>query len=133
MSFWIFLRSGETNTWRSRFHTGNNVEENAPTLKLWPTDNRLHLIVSTKSNWAENVDSVGELTLRAWTHVTVVVTARSESIYLNGISDVRRALTDGIQFNQGPLYFGKDPWNQGVVAYIDTFRYFTYALDGKEG
>ena len=87
--------------------------------------------MSTKSNWAENLDSIGELTLRTWSHITVVVTARSSSIYLNGILDAKKTLTDGLLFNKGPLHLGRDPWDQGIVAYLDTFRYFSYALDGK--
>lgn len=112
------------------FHTGSSVQENAPTVQLWPTDNRVHLKVSTKKQWAENVDSTGEVPLRSWTHVAAVVTARSESIYMNGILDGRKALSDGILHNKGPLYLGRDPWDQGVSAYLDTFRYFSYALDG---
>lgn len=60
-----------------------------------------------------------------------MVTARSSSIYLNGILDAKKTLTDGLLFNKGPLHLGRDPWDQGIVAYLDTFRYFSYALDGK--
>ena len=49
---------------------------------------------------------------------------------MNGILDGRKALSDGILHNKGPLYLGRDPWDQGVSAYLDTFRYFSYALDG---
>jgi Concanavalin A-like lectin/glucanases superfamily len=127
-AFWLFVVDADQMGWKVIMHKGDNVNENSPTIFLYPDDNRLHLRFATEDNFATSVDSNGELLEGAWTHVAVVFSTTSVSIYINGQLDTQSTTDTSIIFNDGPIYFGGDPWQNGIECFVDDFRIYSTML-----
>lgn len=127
-AFWLFLVDVDQTGWKVIMHKGDDVNDNSPTIFLYPDDNRLHVRFATEDNFASSADSNGELHVGSWTHVAVVFSSTSISIYLNGQLDSSSTTDSSIIFSTGPIYMGGDPWQNGIEGYVDDFRIYSTML-----
>ncbi len=127
VAFWMRLDQGFTGNWRSVMHKGN-VGLTDRTLALWmtPTDNRLLY------NGVAYTYSTTALTVGQWTHVAYVKSGNNISLYLNGILDASATLSAATVGDNGPLYLGKDPWNDGTKEALDDVQIYNWALNATD-
>lgn len=131
VSFWIYLLSEPTETFRIVFRKGDKQKDLTPTLMLLPDSNKLHALVSSTDESKNGVDSFTAIPLRRWTHVAVVLRYTQLSIFINGVKDAEATLTGDILFNTGAWYVGKDLFLPGTGMYLDNFKIYNAALDEK--
>jgi len=128
LSFWIYLLQDSVGVWRTIIHKGNKYTETTPTVQLWPNENRLHVRVSTDTNWNDGIDSNGALMMGRWSHVAVIVTNQLIQLFLNGQLDNQAILESPVALNNGPFHVGGDPWHPGVGMFIDDIRFYDAAI-----
>ena len=131
VAFWV-KPTGTTGGWRPLFHKGSSDSERGPGLWLNPGDNRIHFRVSTTAGWNEGTDTVSSLPDGAWSHVACVKAGNKWRCYINGVLDTEFTLSAGTTGNNGPVYFGDDPWYGGSSTSIDDVRIYTGALTTAE-
>jgi len=129
ISFWIYLLTDSTESWRVVFRKGDGEHDLTPTLLLFPDSRKLHARVSTTDPARNGLDSVGSIPLRRWTHVAVVVNYNVLSIFLNGVKDNQGLLTGQVIPNSGAWYLGKDKFLPGTGMYMDNFKIYDFAMD----
>lgn len=131
ISFWIYLLEDSTDNWRTIINKGNNIQELTPTIMLWPKERRLHIRASTEMFWNEGIESIGIINLKQWTFITVIFSGQMVQLYINGILDNQKILKGKIIINEGEFHIGKDPWHEGVKAYIDEIKIYNTAIKSK--
>lgn len=131
VAFWV-KPNGTTGGWRPLFHKGNSDTERGPGLWLNPGNNRIHFRISTTAAWNEGTDSVASLPDNTWSHVACVKAGNKWRCYINGVLDTEYTLSAGTVGNNGPVYFGDDPWYSGTNSSLDDVRIYTGALTNAE-
>jgi hypothetical protein len=128
VAFWIRVGADGTGAWRAVMHRGAVDAERTFAIWLQPTDNRLHVRVSTTASGNEGVDGTSPLTLGTWTHVVVTKTGRRLNVYLDGRLDSTAALSAPGVGNDGPLRIGSDPFFTGFAGSIAALEVLTEAV-----
>lgn len=133
LSMWLFLLEDSNGNWRTLVHKGSRDSERTPTLMLEPNARGLELIVSTTNTGSpggERVFSNSILPLNQWIHVAAVIEDRNLRLFINGILDAENTTVGEVILNEGPIYFGNDPWRVmgGAQAFIDDIRLFSNVL-----
>jgi len=129
ISFWIYLLTEPSESWRIVFRKGDNQADLTPTLMLFPDSNKLHTRVSSTDPSKNGIDSVTSIPLRRWTHVAVTLNYNVMAIFINGVKDNEGMLTGEVQLNSGSWYVGKDLFLPGTGMFLDNFKIYNTALD----
>ncbi len=127
VAFWV-KPVAATSDWRPLFHKGSADMERGPGLWLNPGSNRVHFKVSTTANSNEGTDSVANLPMNGWSHIACVKAGDRWRLYVNAVLDTEYALSAATTGNNGPLYFGDDPWYGRSNVYLDDVRAYNRAL-----
>ncbi len=132
VSYWLRLQAGFTGSWRNIMHKG--ATDSQRTFAMWmnPSNNKIHYRISTTSSWNEGADSVGQVPVNQWVHVTYAKVGNKLRLYFNGVMDSEVTLAGASVANSGPLYLGKDPWYNGTNCRLDDVRVYTRVLTISE-
>jgi hypothetical protein len=153
-SFWIYLNSDDNkvknnNTWtnyrykewKSIFYRGNAIDNSGdlstliqyPGFWLTPVTNNLVIVFQT-NNYVERIELLN-IPLNTWTQISVVVQAKSVSVYLNGLLDRTLNLYQNITIMNGyNLYIANDKLastkksQSGFPGFLAELIYYNYAL-----
>jgi len=129
VSFWIYLLSEPSETFRIVFRKGDGQKDLTPTLMLLPDSNKLHALVSSTDESKNGVDSFTAIPLRRWTHVAVVLRYTQLSIFINGVKDAEGMISGDVLLNTGYWYIGKDLFLPGTGMYLDNLKIQSKAMD----
>lgn len=129
VSFWIYLLSEPTETFRIVFRKGDGQKDLTPTVMLLPDSNKLHALVSSTDESKTGVDSYTTIPLRRWTHVAVVLRYTQLSIFINGVKDAEGLISGDVLLNTGSWYIGKDNFLPGTGMFFDNLKIYSRALD----
>jgi len=129
VSFWMYLLTDSTESWRVVFRKGDGEHDLTPTLLLFPDSRKLHARVSTTDPSKNGLDSTASIPLRRWTHVAVTLNYNILTIFVNGVKDAEGLLTGQVVLNQGAWYLGKDKYLPGTGMYLDNFKVYSYPMD----
>jgi len=132
VSFWIYLTSDATDSWRVIFRKGDTQQDLTPTLLLFPDSRKVHVRLTTSDPSKNGLDSITAIPLRRWTHVAVVVNYNVISLFINGIKDNEGMITGQVVLNTGNLHVGKDTFLPGTGMYLDDFKVYAVAKDEKD-
>jgi concanavalin A-like lectin/glucanase superfamily protein len=132
VSYWLYLKAGYTGNWRNLMHKGNSDYDRTFGMWMLPSDNRMHFTIGTTANWNEYGFSTAQVPLNQWVHVAYVKAGNQLQLYLNGALDSAITLAGTSVNNNGPIYFGKDPWYQGVDCDLDDIRIYSRALSASD-
>jgi len=81
------------------------------------------------------VSSRGRVGPRRWTHVTMIRSSRTLSLFLHGILDHTEQSSGGVQEPTSPIWIGKIPWADKkcrIPFYIDDLRIYDRVLNRNE-
>jgi len=81
------------------------------------------------------VSSRGRVGSHRWTHVAVVRSSRTLSVFLHGVLDSREQARGGVQEPDSPIWIGRVPWSDAkchVPFYIDDLRIYARTLRRHE-
>jgi len=129
VSFWIYLLTDATDSWRVIFRKGDATEDLTPTLLLFPDSRKIHARLSTTDPSKHGLDSITAIPLRRWTHVAMVLNQNVVSLFINGVKDNEGMLSGTVQLNTGAMHVGKDPFLPGTGMFLDSFKIHSTALD----
>jgi len=129
VSFWMYLLSDSTDSWRVVFRKGDEATDLTPTLLLFPDSRKLHIRLSTTDEAKHGLDSMTAVPLRRWTHVAVTLHYNVIAIYINGIKDNEGIVTGEVIRNTGSWYLGKDNFLPGTSMFMDNFKVIGKALE----
>jgi len=129
VSFWMYLLTDSTDSWRVVFRKGDGEHDLTPTLLMFPDSRKLHARVSTTDPSKNGLDSIASIPLRRWTHVAIVLNYNVLTIFVNGIKDNEGLLTGQVVLNQGSWYLGKDLYLPGTGMYMDNFKVYDFSMD----
>ena len=93
VAFWINVAADGTGAWRAVMHRGAVDAERTFAIWLRPSDNGLHVRVSTAANGNEGIDGTSPLTVGNWTHVVVTKAGDRLNVYYDGRLDSTVALS----------------------------------------
>ena len=143
-SVWIFVDdfTYKENEYKHVFHKGNlqpsppggedaglSTPNNAPGLYITPNTNGLLVIMNTFGPVKEEVE-IQDLPLNKWVNVIIRLSnQRQLDIYINGVLTERKILSDVARQNYGNVYVAA---NGGFDGYIDSLRYFNWAIGVNE-
>lgn len=130
VSFWFRLEQTATGSFRVIMHKGNNTYQRTFGLWMHPNTNHIIYAISTNQTWGTGSVSSTPLKLNEWHHIAYVKTGSQLRLYLDGSFDKESATTlhGTVVANDGPIYFGKDPWHPGITGKLDDIRIYNYAL-----
>ena len=126
--FWLQLNAGAAGAWRNLTHKGHSDDERTFAIWLHPDNNHVHFRISTLASNNEGSDSLSEVPVGVWTHLTYVKSGHKLTLYIDGRKDNEVDLDGAVLSNSGPLYVGKDPWFNGVNGSIGDYRIYSRAL-----
>jgi len=129
VSFWIYLLSEPTESFRVIIRKGDGKDDLTPTLMLLPDSNKLHALVSSTDPSKHGVDSYTTIPLRRWTHVALTLKYNVMTIFINGIKDNEAMLTGDVLLNTGAWHVGKDLYLPGTSMYLDNLKIYNHAMD----
>jgi hypothetical protein len=129
VSFWIYLLSEPSESWRIIFRKGDKQDDLTPTLMLFPDSNKLHVRVSTTDPSKHGLDSITSIVMRRWTHVAVTLNYNVVSLFINGVKDNEGMLTGEVKLNKGSWHVGKDLFLPGTGMFLDNFKIFDHPKD----
>merc|ERR1712072_683304 len=132
IAFWIFLLEDSKGAWRSVVSRGSGPNDHTPEIMLWPKERRVHARVSTDASVNEGLDSATKLKLKRWTHIAYVCEGKLLQLFINGVKDSEVILKGTPVSNNGTISIGKDAHHAGTKCFIDTFKWYSRALDDKE-
>jgi len=151
VSFWIYLLEDSTNSYRTIFRKAAVSADMTPALMLLPTDRRLHVRLATSKTVVTGFDSTAVVPLRRWTHIAWVLKGGAAlTLFVNGIKDCpvigtnhhgagcppggsTYAWDEGEVFhNDGPFYFGADPFMGGTSMFVDELKVYKRALSERD-
>tara|TARA_B100002051_G_scaffold238215_1_gene240625 strand:- start:1007 stop:1993 length:987 start_codon:yes stop_codon:yes gene_type:complete len=141
---WIFVDdfTYKENEYKHVFHKGNlhpsppggedaglSTPNNAPGLYITPNTNGLLVIMNTFGPVKEEVE-IQDLPLNKWVNVIIRLSnQRQLDVYINGVLTERKILSDVARQNYGNVYVAA---NGGFDGYIDSLRYFNWAIGVNE-
>jgi hypothetical protein len=131
VSFWIYLLTDATDSWRVVFRKGDTQTDLTPTLLLFPDSRKFHVRLSTSDPAKNGLDSITAIPLRRWTHVAMALNYNVVSLYINGIKDNEGLISGEILLNKGSWYIGKDQFLPGTGMFFDNLKFYSRALDEK--
>lgn len=141
VAFWIYLRQGSTEEYRSIMHKGRDDSERTFALWMNPRRNTIHYRISTDKDSNEGGDSHRELLPRTWTHICYIKELRRLKLYINGILDGYADLRGESVGNNARLFIGNDPpdpsrpnfpgW-PGIDGSLDDIHIYSAAISEKE-
>jgi hypothetical protein len=115
-------------------HKGNYDTDR--TFAMWMdwNDNKILYVVTTTANGTDGEYgfSTSPVPLNQWVHVACVKAGNQLQLYLNGNLDSSITLAGTSVNNNGPVYFGKSPWYEGVDCDMDDLRIYSRALGAGE-
>ncbi len=128
------LRYGDNDgNWNNMLHKGNSDGERTPAMWRYPGQNGIHARITGPNNGNDGVDKSGNLDYGVWTYITYLKKGRTLSVWYDGVKDSEKALAGPITSNNGPLYFGGDPWYYSCVnADFDNLQIHMKALSDEE-
>ncbi len=131
LGFWIYLEEGPTGQQRLLMKKGNSSLENTFSLKLNENDNKI-LFQITTNNGVEGAVSNAALGLNKWQHIGYSFDGSQVQLYIDGVFDASFVPTATVEANNGPIYFGDDPWSTPTRCKLDDIRIFNKAFDSTE-
>ncbi|MCG2690991.1 hypothetical protein L6249_02920, partial [Candidatus Parcubacteria bacterium] len=131
VEFWLYLRQGNTGSYRSIMHKGGADANRTFAMWMRPDDNRIHYRISTTANWNEGGDSIATVPLNTWSHIVYIKNGNTLKLYINKNLSTVNLAGQSIS-NNGPIYIGKDPWSNGVNSLIDQVKIYKRALSEIE-
>jgi len=138
MTCWIYptaLPTGSGQSIAMSFNNNSNVD--GAMLGIVPTGKVL-LNYYTTTSIANGVQSLASINLNTWTHLAMTFGSGSVILYVNGISQVKTAVTGNLSLNGGGnitnLFVGaQDTTYAGAFkGHIDDVRIYTSALSSDE-
>eukprot|EP00298_Acanthocystis_sp_HF-20_P007546 c17118_g1_i1.p1 GENE.c17118_g1_i1~~c17118_g1_i1.p1 ORF type:complete len:353 (+),score=144.82 c17118_g1_i1:60-1118(+) len=129
VSFWIYLLTDATDSWRVLFRKGDTEKDLTPTLLLFPDSRKVHARIATTDSKKNGIDSVTAIPLRRWTHVALSLNSNVIAIYINGVKDNEVNLSGEVILNKGSWYIGKDLFLPGTGMFLDNLKFYSSALD----
>jgi hypothetical protein len=130
--FWMFVSQwSDQSQWKDGLHHvlhkgDDQAAIQAPGIWLAPKTNRLIVKMNTYNTSAPlERCSVGNIPMKKWVHVSVVVINRYLDIYINGHLKKRCILRGLPQQNFGNVYVNA---RGGFEGFMSQVRYFAYAL-----
>ena len=132
VTYWLNLQETATNDWRTILHKA--TVNNDRTFSMWmrPSSDRVSFRISTDFKHSEGTNSDVLIAPNQWTHIAYVKYDDTLSLYVNGQLDAQADLQGSTIANSGPLYIGKDPWNNGLKAILDEIQIYERALSALE-
>lgn len=127
----LYLLGGYSSRFRNII-SRNNYASQAPTLLLYPGNNKLSVRVSATDSLTEGMTSNSAIPLRRWTQITVVALKRILKLYINGMLDSSISLRGELVQNSGDIFIGKAIDLPGFKGYIDDVKLYNYAISTKE-
>ncbi len=133
LGFWVKLETDSTGTYRRLIQKGNSWNERTFALFLQPDSNRIHYRISTNGTFSDGGNSLSELPLNTWTHVTYVKAGNELQLYMDGTLDsVDVLLTDTIS-NDGSIFVGHSSFGGSAAgARYDDVYLVSRALSATE-
>ncbi len=131
VGFWMRLDQGFTGQWRTVMHKGNTAQERTFAMWMHPSSNRFHFRISTTGSWNDGGNSVSQIPVGEWTHITYVKQGNQLHLYINGQLDASDTLGGDIVANNGPLYIGSSPWNNPAFATYDRITAFKRGIQAE--
>ncbi|MEM9646272.1 MAG: LamG-like jellyroll fold domain-containing protein, partial [Planctomycetota bacterium] len=119
MAFWLRLDEGPIGYHRQILLKGNNSIERGPAVYAHPNSNKLHVRLSTTYSFNDGIDSLGSLPVGQWTHVAMVKSGSTWSLYFNGVLDRSTTLQGASLGNTGPLTLGSPASHPSKFAIDD--------------
>jgi YVTN family beta-propeller protein len=132
VSFWVHLDAGANGKWRNLMHKGTNNRQLTFMLMLRPDNNRVYFRLTTTANANEGGESVNEIAVNQWTHISYVKAGNTLKLYLNGVLDQTVTLTADVIANSGSLFIGASPWTPPAFATYDRITVIKRALNAED-
>ncbi|TWT41418.1 LamG domain-containing protein [Botrimarina hoheduenensis] len=133
VAYWLKSNKDYTGQWRETLKKHLNGTRRTPAMWLRPSDNRMHVRISTTHSWNEGTaDTQATFDPGVWRHVAYVKQGSKLSIYVDGALDRSTTLNGTVVWNNGSLYWGaRHPSQQSDVT-IDDVRVYSRALNSWE-
>ncbi|KAF0744070.1 hypothetical protein Ae201684_001333 [Aphanomyces euteiches] len=143
MLWWLYVTQDATGRFRTLFYKGTGSDQHrTPSAWFEPQSRKLILRVSTELDMDVGMTSIGQVPLHVWTLLGVTFQNHSEPIknktftytlYINGRvdTDMHVQYSEVIP-NSGNLYFGGNPWMDGIQGLMANFRLFSTVLTTDE-
>jgi hypothetical protein len=132
-TFAVRFRWDGGNAWQRVFDFGNNTTQN---FFLTPGSGggTLRFTITTTGNTAPQSIETTSPAVGEWTHVVVVLSGNTGTLYVNGVAAATGAITiDPAQIAPTVNYLGKSQWPDPLFnGAIDDFRIYTRALSASE-
>ncbi|MCW1925801.1 glycosyl hydrolase [Luteolibacter arcticus] len=132
-TFAVRFRWDGGNAWQRIFDFGNNTTQNF-FLTPGSSGGTLRFTITTTGNTAPQFIETAAPAVGEWTHVAVVLSGNTGTMYVNGVAAASGAITiDPAQIAPAVNYLGKSQWPDPLFnGAIDDFRIFARALDATE-
>ncbi|MEK7951422.1 LamG-like jellyroll fold domain-containing protein [Luteolibacter sp. Y139] len=121
------------NAWQRVFDFGNNTTQNF-FLTPGSGNGTMRFTITTTGNTSPQTLETASPAVGEWTHVVVVLSGNTGTLYVNGVAAVTGAITID-PANMAPTlnYLGKSQWPDPLFnGAIDDFRIYTRALNANE-
>jgi hypothetical protein len=130
---WAMSQANNFGDWRNILHKGNSDGERTPAIWKYPGQSGLHCRIGTTNNGNNGVDALGVMEWNKWYYVTYRKVGQALEIYHDGVKTHEVGLGGPTVGNDGPLYFGRDPWYNGLDgASYDNLQIHKRALTEEE-
>jgi hypothetical protein len=136
--FSLFLTSTtRDHHWKTLFYTRDTTSEAVHLrVRIWPTVNRLQVVVGTETG-EETIDTISRLLVRRWYNIaiTIINDQNRVNIYINGYLDGNSMVLKGNRETTNEVsdyIFGRSADLPGVNAYLDNVQIFERELEPVE-
>ncbi len=102
--------------WKNVFHKGNNDGERTPAMWKYPHNTGFHARISTTASNNEGINNSPAVEYNRWYYISYHKSAQSLTLYYDGDIADQVTLSGQSVANNGPLYFGRDPWWNGIIG-----------------
>jgi hypothetical protein len=99
--------------WKNLMHKGN--ADGQRTFAIWKyySNTGLRARISTDASGNDGIDASKTMELNRWYYITYQKKGSKLNLYYDG-EKVASDDIGGVQWNDGPIYIGRDPWYNGV-------------------
>ncbi|MEO1497376.1 MAG: LamG-like jellyroll fold domain-containing protein [Planctomycetota bacterium] len=129
---WLKNNRNGGGQWRETIKKHHDGRQRTFGMWLRPSDNRMHVRISTTHSWNEGFDSLETFNVGVWRHLAYVKEGSQLKFYVDGVLDRAMTLNGSTYGNNGDTHLGVrgSTWRSDVS--IDDFRVYRRALNAWE-
>ncbi|MEO0895718.1 MAG: LamG-like jellyroll fold domain-containing protein [Bacteroidota bacterium] len=129
VNLFLNLQEDATGQFRTIVKKGDSNLDATFSMKMNDADNKI-LFEATTGNGVESGLSSTALVTNRWYNITYSFDGTDVKLFIDGIEDASFTLTSSIEANNGFIFFGDDPSNYPLKAYMDDVKISNKSLSG---